>query len=93
MADRIAPSRKNDGYSLFAVYTNEPNTRLRGVRSEIHYGAFALDTHGKSAKPVRISGQYWTDRGTKGTMELSDRTDAVHSRFEDALAAASASTT
>ncbi len=89
VADQISPSRKNDGYSIFAVYTNEPNTRIRGVRSEIHYGALALDTHGPAAKPDRINGQYWTDRGTKGMMEFSHRMDAVHSRFEDARAAAS----
>jgi hypothetical protein len=91
VADRITPSPKNAGYRVAAVYTNEPDPLLRGKRSEIHYGALVLDTHGASrARPDGLSGEYWTDRATKGTMTLSGRARSAYSRFEEAREAFSA---
>lgn len=88
VAHSIEPSQKNDGYRVAAVYTNEPLLHLRGVRSEIHYGALVLDTHGASnAKPDSLTGEYWTDRRTRGTMKLSARKAAKYSRFTDAATA------
>lgn len=95
VASSIEPSLKNDGYRIAAVYTNEPLLHLRGNRSEIHYGALALDTHGASkCRPCALAGQYWTDRRTRGTMKLFARKDASYSRFDDAeIGFAAASTT
>lgn len=59
-------------FRLFNVYQNVPAVELRGERSEIHFGALALEVH--DDPPARLSGHYWTDRSTKGSLELTDRT-------------------
>ncbi|MGE3843024.1 MAG: hypothetical protein AB7I50_15735 [Vicinamibacterales bacterium] len=88
VADRVVLSEKNTGYRIAAVYTNQPQLVLRGVRSEVHLGAFMLDTHGPTpSRPETITGEYWTDRKTTGTLVLRDRVSVVYSRFEDAAAA------
>jgi hypothetical protein len=58
-------------YRVVATYRNEPSAELRGVRSEIHYGALQLDVHGDI--PDSLTGHYWTDRKTTGTLKLTDR--------------------
>lgn len=58
-------------FQVTGVYMNEPELHLRGVRSEIHYGAILLDVHGQP--PTDLQGKYWTDRQTRGTMQLTDR--------------------
>ena len=63
-------TRSDDGlYAFSGTYLNEPSLDLR-QRSPIHHGAFALRVHGRPAR--RMQGSYWTDRGTKGTLELTD---------------------
>lgn len=86
--DRISKSRKNDGYEIVGVYLNQPSTHLRGERSEIHYGAFVLNSHGKRrAFPSTLIGEYWTDRKSKGTMTLSERIPEVKTNYPDAIEA------
>ena len=58
---------------------------LRGDRSEIHQGALILDTHGPSGKPETLTGEYWTDRKTTGSMNFSRRVSMVSTRFDDAV--------
>jgi hypothetical protein len=67
--------RSDDGsYRVIGVYRNEPRLGVRD-RSPIHYGGLALQVSG--TPPVRLAGQYWTDRDTAGEITLSDRR-AVH---------------
>ena len=69
-------------YKLVGVYRNEPKIELRGVRSEIHHGSFALEIHGS---PVyELQGHYWTDRATKGGMSLSEKVSKLYDTFEQA---------
>jgi hypothetical protein len=76
----------NDGiYQVAGVYTNKPQVFLRGQRSEIHYGAILLDV--KDHPPQSLSGHYWTDRKTRGTMNLSNRIDEVFESHESARSA------
>lgn len=85
IAESINPSPKGDGYQLAGVYTNQPHVHLRGNRSEIHLGALVLDTHGSShARPMSLTGEYWTDRKTKGTITLSGRVDALFTSYAEA---------
>jgi len=85
IAERIRPSQKGDGYEVVGVYTNQPRIPLRESRSQIHFGAIVLDTHGGSqAYPDTLTGEYWTDRGTKGQMILTGRVPRVYTRYEDA---------
>lgn len=66
---RFERSRRTGGYRLVAVYTNEPDTFLRGDRSEIHRGTIDFHFQGDDpSHPTGFEGEYWTDRGTKGTM-------------------------
>lgn len=57
---------KNDGtYQVVGVFRNEPSISIQD-RSRIHLGAFVLDVSGESPEPTKLTGQYWTDRGTAG---------------------------
>ena len=84
IADRIRPSPSGNGYQVAAVYTNKPKIHLRGDRSEMHQGALVLDTHGPNFRPDTLTGEYWTDRKTKGQMNLTTRVCQVFTRYEDA---------
>jgi hypothetical protein len=76
----------NDGiYCMAGTYRNEPRVELQGERSEIHHGSLLLEVHG--TPPVSMEGHYWTDRGTRGTMTVTDRKKQVFDTFEAAKAA------
>lgn len=68
-------------FRLAAAYQNEPTPELRGVRSEIHFGALILDVHGDP--PTTLSGHYWTDRKTNGTFELTSKQDRLISSYAE----------
>lgn len=86
VADDVRKSPKGDGYQIIAVYTNQPRADVR-ERSTIHRGTLWLDTHGRHDRPSSLSGEYWTDRGTKGALSLVQRVEKIHSRFDEAAAA------
>lgn len=84
-AHSISKSPNEDGYQIFGVYTNKPSVHLRTNRSEMHIGALVLETHGPSKiRPDTISGEYFTDRLTKGSMLISNRITEHKTRFADA---------
>ncbi|TDK31561.1 hypothetical protein [Luteimonas terrae] len=88
IAHSITKSPSEDGYKVFGVYSNQPNVHLRAYRSEIHFGAIVLDTHGpQKLRPATVTGEYFTDRLTKGSLLLSRRIAAQKTRFADADAA------
>lgn len=82
IAHSIEIQEADDLYKLVGVYRNEPNIELQGVRSEIHYGAFSLEIHGEPV--VELEGHYWTDRGTKGRMQLMTKVKKCVSTFQEA---------
>ena len=84
IAERISPSPSGVGYRVAGVYTNKPQTHLRGTRSEMHLGGVLLDTHGPANRPDTLTGEYWTDRKTKGRMTFTARLPAVFTRYDDA---------
>ncbi len=71
VANSIEPQEDDSLLRLTGVYRNEPSIELQGKRSEIHYGAFSLEIHGSPVE--ELIGHYWTDRGSKGSMKLSQR--------------------
>ena len=76
--------QQNDGvFQLFGTYQNTPDITLRGKRSEIHYGALVLEVRGDP--PKSLVGHYWTDRGTKGSLELSNRIPKILSGYQDGI--------
>ena len=85
IAYSIEASRSGKGYLIAAVYRNEPGIFLRGERSEMHYGGMILETHGDQvSRPKVLSGEFWTDRNTKGEMKLESRMPKLFTNFEDA---------
>lgn len=87
IAEAIIPSPSGDGYQIVGVYTNKPKIHLRGNKSDIHLGALVLDTHGIAHRPTSVTGEYWTDRNTSGSMEFIERQPKTFTRYEDAKAA------
>jgi predicted pore-forming effector associated with SMODS systems len=74
----------NDGvFQLFGTYQNTPDIMLRGKRSEIHYGALVLEVRGDP--PKSLVGHYWTDRGTRGSVELTDRIPKILSGYQEGI--------
>lgn len=69
-------------YTVAGLYLNQPNIALRGDRSEIHYGSLLLEVEGNP--PTSLSGHYWTDRNTRGSMLLSARISSLFSTYESA---------
>jgi SMODS-associating 2TM, beta-strand rich effector domain len=74
---------EDDLFRLAAIYRNEPKIELQGDRSEIHHGSFLLEIHGVPAS--MMEGHYWTDRGTKGSMRLTNRKKELFDTYEQAL--------
>lgn len=82
VAYSIDQQEDEDLFKLVAVYRNEPQIELQGVHSEIHHGSFAIEIHGN---PVyELQGHYWTDRGVKGSMKLSDKVPKLYDTYEQA---------
>lgn len=70
---------------VYGVYQGVPNITDRKEASAIHYGSFRYKVIGS---PVdRLIGHYWTDRGTSGSIELSDRREKLFDSFESAESA------
>ena len=84
IAESIRESPSAVGYQISGVYTNRPQTHLRGDRSEMHLGGLLLETHGPANRPNTLTGEYWTDRKTKGEMTFTGRQTTVFTRFKDA---------
>lgn len=71
----------DDGiFELIGTYRNTPRVDLRGQRSEIHYGSLLLQV--RSDPTNRLDGHYWTDRGTKGSLQLSHRADVLFTDYD-----------
>lgn len=63
---------------LIYSYTNTPNATFR-YRSEIHYGTALLNIIG--TPPSELLGEYWTSRGTTGSMSLKLVTSDYSEKF------------
>ena len=75
--------QEEDGvYRLAGVYRNEPSIGLQGKRSDIHHGALSLEIYG--SPPNCLEGHYWTDRNTRGEMELTGRVPMIYDTYADA---------
>lgn len=71
-----------DRFRITAVYQNVPRLDLRGNGSEIHHGTFIIEAQG--FLPTVMDGHYWTDRNTRGTLTLADRTSSLASDLTSA---------
>jgi len=80
LAHSIEQQEDDNLFKLVGVYRNEPKIELQGVKSEIHHGSFVLEIHGSPVES--LEGHYWTDRETKGQMELFGRMKKLYNTYE-----------
>jgi hypothetical protein len=57
---------------LCATYRNEPRATYRS-RSQMHYGTLLVSFGEPPERPCRMSGNYWTDRETRGELNAVRR--------------------
>jgi hypothetical protein len=69
-------------HTISAVYRNEPKIEVR-ERSPIHRGGLHLRIGGQGR--TRLEGDYWTDRGTNGSLDLTLVSKTEASDYEAAL--------
>lgn len=81
IAEKIHSS-DGDLFSLTVAYQNVPEVELRGGQSAIHYGCSHFDHIDHDADT--LSGHYWTDRGTAGSIVLKERVGELASSFDAA---------
>lgn len=67
---------------IAGIYNNIPNIMVR-ERSPIHYGGLLLEIHSEG-NPL-LEGEYWTDRGTKGTLKFDTRLNKKFDNYDHAL--------
>lgn len=73
-----------NGYRAISyTYENTPKIGLRD-KSRPHRGGVLLTIYGEP--PNRIAGEYWTDRDTKGELNLTARAPDIAQSFEEAQA-------
>jgi hypothetical protein len=85
-ASVVASLAELDGeFLLVSVYRNDPRLLLQD-RSRSHAGVVSLWVHGP--KPERLSGSYWTNRDTKGELELERVSAEIASDHDGAAALA-----
>lgn len=70
---------ENDSWLLHYLYTNEPTKPYR-KRSPIHHGCGVLEIVGSPVQ--RLTGAYWTDRDSSGTLALTSRVKEYGGDFE-----------
>lgn len=66
--------------TVTGVYLNIPDI-LRRDGSPIHHGGMILQVQGHP--PARLQGEYWTDRGTKGGLCFTSRSDRLLQSFDE----------
>lgn len=75
-----------EGTSVLAagLYRNTPKLNHRD-RSPMHHGGLLLQVQGIDEKDgLRLEGQYWTDRKTRGTLKFIERTSKSFDDFDRA---------
>jgi len=68
-------------HTIAAVYRNVPKM-LNRDHSQMHNGAVLLHVRGNP--PISLDGGYWTDRETKGEIELETRNQHLANDFDHA---------
>ena len=69
------------GLSLAYMYSNRPDSRV-AHRGTMHNGSAFVEISGSPA--TRMRGRYWTDRYTRGELELSERRMRAAASFREA---------
>src|SRR5207244_1086903 len=75
------PKGEDGVYSVASVYRNTPQLAHRH-RSAIHHGALIMRVEGDPV--MALTGEYWTDRMTRGEMRFMEKSDTLYFDFESA---------
>ena len=79
-----AVAKMPNGYRAISyTYDNTPRIALRR-KSRPHRGGALLTIYGEP--PNRIAGEYWTDRDSKGELNLTSRSLVIAQSFDEAQA-------
>jgi hypothetical protein len=76
-------SQDEMGLSLAYMYSNRPDSRVEH-RSTMHNGSAFVEISGSPA--TRMRGRYWTDRSTRGELDLHRRASRAARDFREAAA-------
>lgn len=68
--------------TLDYLYLNRPDSRVEH-RSRMHHGSTVLDVTGSPA--TRLRGRYWTDRDSKGELDLAIRARKLADDYDEAV--------
>lgn len=85
-SDQIAGTvyrRASGALAISYTYLNTPSIDRRDA-SPIHHGGGLLTIHDGAG--VRLEGEYWTERATKGMLSFATRSPRVTRSFTDAVA-------
>jgi hypothetical protein len=74
-------SKVDDAASLNYIYLSRPRSHVEH-RSRMHFGSTSLDISGKPA--TRLQGRYWTDRDSRGELDLDQRVRKDADDYESA---------
>jgi hypothetical protein len=69
-------------YELFYTYLNQPDNRIEH-RSRMHHGSTVLQVVDRPA--TRLKGRYWTDRDSRGELDMKDRRSQVVEDYDTAV--------
>ncbi len=76
-----ALDRSDGQWALAYMYLNKPNMAVEH-RSRMHHGSTLLELSGSPV--ARLTGRYWTDRDSKGELELTDRNAQIVDDYDSA---------
>jgi hypothetical protein len=82
MANNI-PKGEDGVYTVASVYRNTPQLGVRD-RSAIHHGAIIIRVEGDPV--TSLTGEYWTDRLTRGELRFLEKSDTLYFDFASASA-------
>src|SRR5262249_935288 len=82
MANNI-PKGEDGGDSGASVYRNTPQLGHRD-RSAIHHGALLIRVEGDPV--MSLTGEYWTDRMTRGELRFTEKSETLYFDFASAAA-------
>src|SRR5262249_20094759 len=77
------PKGEDDGYTVASVYRNTPQLSARD-RSAIHHGAIIIRVEGDPV--TSLTGEYWTDRLTRGELRFLEKSNTLYFDFASASA-------
>jgi predicted pore-forming effector associated with SMODS systems len=81
IAGTLAIRKSTGEHTITWTYMNAPRIDLR-EHSRPHYGGAVLTVFGDP--PARLQGEYWTDRQSKGSLDLRGHSPVIANSFEHA---------